>query len=133
MRGTGESMETKTGSAATASISSPFCCMALSNLIRRVIFKHHLAQLLGEVRVGEEEPWGGESPGTAGKGHWAAPTIPNCRQPGTSLLGSKGESLDSSSWTFRSSALCSQEPNLSQEMQEQGMLRSALVPAAPHV
>lgn len=33
---------------------------------------------------------------------------------------SKGKSLDSSSWTFRSSALCSQEANLSQEIQEQG-------------
>lgn len=55
MRGTGESMETKIGSAVTASISSPLCWVTLSNLIRRVVFKHHLAQLLREGRVGEEE------------------------------------------------------------------------------
>lgn len=81
-----------------------FACITLSNLIKRVVFKHHLAQLLIQLRVGEEEPrlgslGGGESislhraAAVGERGRWAAPTIPkartqleNCRQPGTFLL-----------------------------------------------
>lgn len=75
-----------------------FACVTLSNLIKRVVFKHHLAQLLREVRVAGEEPrlgkpwsWGIHQ-GSSRGGKGAAPTIPkawtqlkNCSQPGTFL------------------------------------------------
>lgn len=54
-----------------------------------------------------------------------------CRNPPTSLPSlQQREELGQQSWTFRSSALCSSEANLSQEIWEQGKLRSALVPCS---
>lgn len=84
MRDTAQSMGIKIASAGTASISSPFRCITRSNLIKRVVFKHQLAQLLRRARVAQEEPGLGSlelgkhqpAQGRAGKGRGQPPACP---------------------------------------------------------